>query len=253
MSIFDTRGGNQQKPSRGAPYIRVNRQVATTTGTAFDIPQNAYVAITVGPRHTCGAVLVQNKSFNGLNYTFGLGGVAPGFSDASILISPRGGYEGYFEGPTRIMMPAANTASFTQALIPEIDLLFWIEPPNQVFQRADLSAQFAALQNAQTLWVPTTSRRTVRLTIANIGGGASATTISLAAYTFVGYQNAATRQYNTPAIAIASGSSYMVTFSDMNMTPVTPLQGENGIVPGAIIVAEAGATAILVVYVEALD
>lgn len=138
--IIDNRGPLRQAPNRYSGYYRLTTKCGD--GDTIEVPQDAYVAITPGPRHTCGDVWITNKSFQGNND--GVPSPLPPydllFREPAILVGPRTHYVGLIEGKTKVLVPPGLTADPTLegAIVDgEVDLLFWREPPPSFATRAD--------------------------------------------------------------------------------------------------------------------
>lgn len=173
MSIVDGRGPLRQAPSRYSGYYRFHTQLGSGQGVdASSVPQDAYYAITPGPRHSAGSVFVANKSFQGLNY--GAPNITPVydllFREPVHLIGPRTHYYGLIEGETKILVPPGLVGVGLEGIIQdaEIDLLFWREPPPVFAPRSDFHGAWRVpLVDGDPVLItfPCAARRSVRVIV----------------------------------------------------------------------------------------
>lgn len=236
------------------PYVRVQRVMLSGTDQFVDVPQGPYRAITMGPRHTMGPVLVFSKDFGGE-----VDRQTSVINVPSVSIGPRNSWVGFAANPLQIMIPqlGASIASITaaqQVPPPVCDLLFWYEPPPFVPQRSDLSVTGSAQTGAvASLFVPTGGRNQINVLIRAIGA-TSSTRVELVSYAgpINGYVYASRRTHATLAVTVAQPA--ILSWGESGVpTPTAPLVGENGFVPDGLIFTEAGAGSTTSIQVNARD
>lgn len=156
---------------RDPGYWRYTKSMKGQVSAQEPVQPAPYRAITMGPRHTFGPVLLQSADF----------GVAPilsadsrgaGNNDLSVmalrnsmLLTPRAPLLGFFDGDIRVGLPSLPaTYDAAEVIVPPvIDLLFWKEKKDQYPYRGDDSFTFN-LTNGQSASVPCFARRRVSVT-----------------------------------------------------------------------------------------
>lgn len=238
---------NQQK---GAAFVRFNRQVPTTADTFADCPVGDFAGVSVGPRHTCGAVLLQNRSFDCLKLPLPTVSGASTFAEPVQLVGPRAPYVGAMTGRTTVLMPKFDSSTYGQYITPEVDLLFWKELPVIEPKRADFLGVLT-LATGTDCFFPIAGRRSTSIRIVK-NAGTCATTIQVGYYHFQQFELEATmRSLGSGVVVPAEG--WVATIGEIAGAPATPLAGENAYRPGGLRIAEAGAGANITIVVEAID
>lgn len=177
---------------RDPGYSRFTRSLNGAPPQQIEVQPSAYRAVTLGPRHTFGPVLLQSADF----------GVAPIYSRdlagngnfdlevmarrGSILVTPRAPLVGYFDAQMFVGLPTLPAVYMAAGLVvpPVVDLLFWHEHRETYPYRGDDAFTFMVAAPG-TVSVPCFARRRVSLTIecttsgsVDIAvGGASATNV----------------------------------------------------------------------------
>jgi hypothetical protein len=178
--------------NRDPGYERFTRILQSAVSAQAGIQPAPYRAITMGPRHTFGAVLLQSADF----------GVSPILSEDirgalnndlgvmaernAMLLTPRAPLVGYYDGDIKVGLPSLPDAYRAADIIvpPVVDLLFWKVPKDQYPYRGDDTFTYT-IDDGESAAVPCFARRRVSVTVECLAdgtiqiyaGNASATTI----------------------------------------------------------------------------
>lgn len=158
--------------NRDPGYERFTRVLRGAVSSQPRIQPAGYRAITLGPRHTFGAVVLQSQDFGDSPIT-SLDTRGSGVNDLgvmaarnSVLLTPRAPLLGYFDGDLAVGVPSlpATYDAATQVISPVIDLLLWKVPRDTYPYRGDDTFTFQ-IATPGTCAVPCFARRRVTLTI----------------------------------------------------------------------------------------
>lgn len=156
--------------NRNPGYERFTRVLSGAVSSQPRIQPAGYRAITMGPRHTFGCVLLQSQDFGDSPIT-SIDTRASGINDLglmaqrnSVLLTPRAPFVGYYDADLAVGLPSlpAGYDAAARVISPVVDLLFWKEQRDEYPYRGDDTFTFAL---ATTAAVPCFGRRRVSVTL----------------------------------------------------------------------------------------
>lgn len=233
------------------PYVRFQRNMISGSDQFVDVPAGPYRAITLGPRHTMGPVLVFSKDFGGQ-----IDPQTSAINVPSISVGPRNGWVGFAENALQFLIPqlGASIAAAAGFQPPVCDLLFWYDVPQYEPRRSDFSAVSSITTGAvASAFYPLGGRAQINVLLRAIGA-TSNTLVELVSYAgpINGYIYASRRTHATLAVTVAQPA--VLSWGESGVpVPVTPLTGENGFVPDGILITESGVGATLSIQINARD
>ncbi len=151
---------------RDPGYERFTRTMKGAVSSQVRVAPAAYRAITMGPRHTFGAVVLQSADFGVDVRAAGANDLGQMAARQSLLITPRAPLVGYFDADIAVGVPSlpATYDAAEVVISPVIDLLFWKVCRDEYPYRGDDTFTFA-LPAGQSAAVPCFARRRVSVTI----------------------------------------------------------------------------------------
>lgn len=158
--------------NRNPGYERFTRVLRGAVSSQPRIQPKGYRAITMGPRHTFGPVLLQSQDFGDAPIasvdTRGSGVNDLGVMAArnSVLLTPRAPLVGFYDGDLAVGVPSlpAGYDAATVVISPVIDLLLWTEKRDEYPYRGDDTYTFE-LTDGENAAVPCFARRRVSITL----------------------------------------------------------------------------------------